>query len=165
MGLDGVSVSRLKYNRAMRKTILAIVLFGMALSVSAVESTPSVEEMRNSQLYAHNKNWLKSFPSAFVAANIRGNDFEYAERRLAALDLVRQQRDFGVVSELTLALDRGSFLSSEIISVLEDWKAKRALPLLEKISKDEKRAKELRDQASQAIVSIREFKPAPPPKY
>lgn len=141
----------------------------MILSVGTVfameASIPSFEEMRNSQLYAHNKNWLKSFPSAFVAANIRGNELEYAERRLAALDLVRQQRDFGVVSELTHALDQNSFLSPEIISVLEDWKAKRAMPLLEKISKDEKRKKEVRDQAAQALVSIRDFKPAAPPKY
>ncbi len=130
-----------------------------------VASTSPITEMRNSQLYAHNKNWLKSFPSAFVAANIRGENMQYAERRLAALDLVRQQRDFGVVSELTLALEKGSFLDFEILSILEDWKAKRAVPLLEKIAKDPTRDKTLRDQAAKSASSIRGFKPAPPPKF
>jgi hypothetical protein len=125
----------------------------------------SFEEMRNSQLYDHNKNWLKSFPSSFVAANIRGNDMEYAERRLAALDLVRRQRDFGVVSELMLALEQGSFLSPEIIDVLEEWKAKRAVPLLEKVSKDPRRQADVRARAGHALTAIRDYKPAEPPRF
>src|SRR5690348_9776825 len=65
-------------------------------------------------LYDHDKEWLSHFPPPFVAANIRGQGLQYAERRQAALDLVRQQRDFGVVSELMQALKEKSFLSGQI---------------------------------------------------
>jgi len=150
----------------MKTISAAFAAFLLLMSTAfAGANVPSFQDIRDSQVYAHNKDWLKKFPSSFVAANIRGKDLEYAERRLAALDLVRQQRDFGVVSELTLALEQNSFLSTEIISILEDWKAKRAIPLLEKISKDEKRDQGVRDLAAQALASIRDYKPAAPPKY
>src|SRR4051812_36697276 len=85
------------------------------------------------KVYDHDKEWLSHFPPPFVATNIRGEGLQYAERRQAALDLVREQRDFGVVSELMHALEDKSFLSDQIIDILVDWKARRALPLLKKV--------------------------------
>lgn len=117
------------------------------------------------KLYDHNKEWLAKFPSAFVAANIRGQGMQYAERRQAALDLVRQQRDFSVVSELIQALEEKSFLSDQIIDLLADWKAKRALFTLETIKNDAGRDKVLRDKAAQAYDTIKKAKVEAPPKF
>lgn len=117
------------------------------------------------KIYDHDKEWLSKFPPPFVATNIRGQGMQYAERRQAALDLVKQQRDFGVVSELMLALKDNSFLSVQIIEILEDWKAKRALPLLKEISADAARPEDVRAKAVQAIATISNAKPDKPPVY
>jgi hypothetical protein len=105
-------------------------------------------------IYDHDKEWLSHFPPPFVATNIRGEGTQYAERRQAALDLVRQQRDFGVVSELMDALENDSFLSGQICEILGDWKAPRALPLLKQVADDKKRSKEVREKAKQAVDAI-----------
>lgn len=117
------------------------------------------------KIYDHNKKWLAHSPPAFVAANIRGRGNEYAERRQAALDLVQEQRDFGVVSELMQALEENSFLSGQIIDILTDWKAKRALPLLRQISADAKRDAAIREKARLAAIQIAKTKPDQPPRY
>ncbi len=116
-------------------------------------------------IYDHDKEWLSHFPSSFVATNIRGQGMEYAERRQAALDLVRQQRDFGVVSELMDALKQNSFLSGQICDLLDEWKAKRALRLLKEVSEDHRRSKEVRDKARQAASSIAAAPIDHPPVY
>src|SRR5579863_5353251 len=117
------------------------------------------------KIYDHDKEWLSHFPPPFVATNIRGEGMEYAERREAALDLVRQQRDFGVVSELMDALEKNSFLSGEICDILGEWKAKRAIPLLKTVQNDDKRPKDVRDKAAAALAEIQNAKPDKPPVY
>src|SRR5579872_5030326 len=117
------------------------------------------------KIYDHDKEWLSHFPAPFVATNIRGEGMEYAERRMAALDLVRQQRDFGVVSELMDALEKKSFLSGQICDILGEWKAKRAVPLLTAVQKDSERPQEVRDKAAKALADIQGAKPDHPPVY
>ena len=117
------------------------------------------------KIYDHDKEWLSHFPPPFVATNIRGEGIQYAERRMAALDLVRQQRDFGVVSELLDALESKSFLSGEICDILGEWKAKRAIPLLNTVQNDNDRPKEVREKAAAALTEIQNDKPVPPPTY
>jgi len=116
-------------------------------------------------IYDHDKEWLSHFPPPFVATNIRGGGLQYAERREAALDLVRQQRDFGVVSELMDALEKNSFLSGEICDILGEWKARRAIPLLQTVQSDDKRPKDIRDKAAAALTEIQSAKPDHPPVY
>jgi hypothetical protein len=116
-------------------------------------------------IYNHDKEWLSHFPPPFVATNIRGQGMEYAERRQAALDLVREQRDFGVVSELMDALQKNSFLSGEICDILAEWKSKRALPLLKTVQSDDQRSKEVRDKAGKALAAIEGAVPDQPPVY
>src|ERR1039457_6899137 len=84
-------------------------------------------------IYDHDKEWLKTFPASFIATNIRGEGLQYAERREAALDLLREKRDFGSVSELMDELSRDSFLSADICDVLGEWHSRRALPLLKEV--------------------------------
>ncbi len=147
--------------KALRKSLCALALFGLALSAQA--EPPKDPAAR--KVYDHNKEWLSHFPSPFVAANIRGKGMQYAERRQAALDLVRQQRDFGVVSELMQSLEEKSFLSADIIDILAEWKARRALPLLKKIADDSTRSADIRTKASQASAIISGAKPEKPPVY
>jgi hypothetical protein len=90
---------------------------------------------------------------------------QYAERRQAALDLVRQQRDFGVVSELMQALVEKSFLSGQICDILGEWKSKRAIPLLKEVKEDPKRPAEVRKKCGLALDAITSAKPEPPPAY
>jgi hypothetical protein len=116
-------------------------------------------------VYDHNYQWLKKFPPPFVATNVRGTGTQYAERRQAALDLVREQRDFGVVSELANELAKGSILSSEIIDILVEWKARRAIPVLQKVAADESRDKEIREKAKQAVASITNSPVDKPPTF
>lgn len=141
--------------------ILGFLLLGETLSCRA--NPPADAKAR--AIYDHDKEWLSHFPAPFVASNIRGHGMEYAERRQAALDLVRQQRDFGVVSELTDALRENSFLSAEIIDILVDWKAKRALPVLKEVAKDANREKAVRDKARDAYDEISAAQPDRPPVY
>ena len=110
-------------------------------------------------IYDHDKEWLSHFPPPFVATNIRGQGLQYADRRQAALDLVRQQRDFGVVSELMQEIDNDSFLSGQICDILGEWKARRAIPLLKTIQSDSKRPKEVREKAAKALQDIQNAKP------
>jgi len=116
-------------------------------------------------IYDHDYEWLSHFPPPFVATNIRGEGNQYAERRMAALDLVRKQRDFGVVSELMDALERKSFLSGDICDILGEWKARRAIPLLKTVQNDKDRPKEVREKAAAALTEIQNDKPVPPPTY
>jgi hypothetical protein len=117
------------------------------------------------KIYDHNREWLKKFPPSFVATNVRGEGMAYAERRQAALDLVREQRDFGVVSELMNELDKGSFLSGQICDILGEWKSRRALPLLKKIQDDPKRDKTVREKAKQAYAAITNAPVDRPPTF
>ena len=128
---------------------LAVPLLSVAVAFGDPPTDPKAR-----QIYDHDKEWLSHYPSAFVATNIRGTGTDYAERRTAALDLVRQQRDFGVVSELIDELDRNSFLSGEICDILGEWKARRALPTLKQVAADSTRPKEVVEKAHLAIVAI-----------
>jgi hypothetical protein len=121
-------------------------LFVLLAAATVAQAEPPTDPKAR-KIYDHNYNWLKKSPPPFVATNIRGQGMAYAERRQAALDLVREQRDFGVVSELMNELDKGSFLSGQIIDILVEWKARRSLPLLKKIADDPKRDKEIREKA------------------
>jgi hypothetical protein len=115
--------------------------------------------------YTHDKEWLSHYPASFVATNIRGDGMQYAARRQAALDLVKTQRDFGVVSELTAALNQKSFLSDQICDLLGDWKAKRALPDVQAAAKDASRDKAVRDKCALAATAIDTAKPDRPPVF
>ena len=143
------------------------LLYGSAVLISAVvtvRAEPPTDPQER-KIYDHDKEWLSHAPSSIVATNIRGQGLQYKERRQAALDLVRQQRDFGVVSELMQALEEKSFLSDQIIDILQDWKAKRSIPLLKKIASDNSRDKAIRDKASEAVKIIGGAQPDHPPVY
>lgn len=122
-------------------------------------------DLRATAKYEHNKKWLANTASPFVASNIRGQELQYAERRQAALDIVKQQRDFGVVTELMHALEDKSFMSDQIIDILIDWKAKRALPLLKQVAQDSSRPKEIQEKARTAADLIARAKSDKPPVF
>ena len=143
-------------------SICAAALFFLSAAPASAKP-PQDPEAR--KIYEHNKEWLKKFPASFVATNIRGQGRQYAERRMAALDVVREQRDFGVVSELIQALKENSFLSSEIIDLLTEWKARRAIPVLKEIANDSKREQALREQARKAAETIAAAPIDAPPVY
>ena len=50
--------------------------------------------------YDHDKEWLSHFPMQFIVTNIRGQDLQYAERRIAALDLVHEKHDQSAIPEM-----------------------------------------------------------------
>jgi hypothetical protein len=144
----------------LRSATVVLVL----LALSPLSAKPP-EDPQARKVYDHNKEWLKKFPASFVATNIRGQGMQYAERRMAALDVVREQRDFGVVSELVQALKEKSFLSSDIIDILVDWKARRAIPVLKEIAEDPMADAVLREQAKKAAQSISNAPVDKPPVY
>lgn len=141
-----------------------MVFFGtLCLPFTLLAEPPTEPAAR--KIYDHDKEWLSHFPAPFVATNIRGKGRDYAERRQAALDLVRQQRDFGVVTELMNAIQDNSFLSDQIIDILVEWKAKRAIPLLNQVAEDSSRSEELRKKAKDAALVISGAQPEKPPVY
>jgi hypothetical protein len=140
---------------------LALIVFTAGLSAATPPTDP-----KDLELYSHCQEWLKNFPSAYIATNVRGFGTEYAVRRQAALDMLRERRDFGTVYELMVDLDKGNILGDQIIDLLVEWKARRALPLLEQISVDKSRAKELREKARLAVAALNGAAPdAPPPTF
>jgi hypothetical protein len=145
----------------MRRLLFAFLLCSLT---SVLQADPPTDPKAR-KIYDHDKEWLSHFPSSFVATNIRGEGNSYAERRMAALDLVRQQRDFGVVSELMDELNKNSFLSGEICDILGEWKARRALPLLKQIAADASRAKEVREKAKKAADAIEGAPTDHPPSF
>ncbi len=106
------------------------------------------------KLYDHDKEWLSHSPNSFIVTNIRGEGLQYAERRQAALDLVRERTDQTTVPELMSELERKSFLSDQICEILGEWKVRQALPLLKKVENDSKRPKAVREKARWAIKEI-----------
>ncbi len=144
----------------VRKSHVSIAVLTI-FSIAAFTHAEAPADPKSKAIYDHDKEWLSHFPPSFVATNIRGHGRDYAERRIAALDLVRQQRDFGVVSELIQELDNGNFLSPEICDLLGEWKAKRAIPRLKAVQSDPKRPKEVRDHAAKALIAIQNAKPDP----
>ncbi|HVO33450.1 MAG TPA: hypothetical protein VMU17_05990 [Elusimicrobiota bacterium] len=146
----------------LRSPFIALLCCSLAAGF-ALADPPTDPKAR--AVYDHDREWLSHYPASFVATNIRGRGVEYAERRQAALDLVREQRDFGVVSELMDALRQNSFLSGQICDILGDWKAKRALPLLKEVAHDKKRSDEVRDKAGQAVEKISTAPEDKPPVY
>jgi hypothetical protein len=145
----------------MKYLLSAIALCAAA---SVVRADPPTDPKAR-KIYDHDKEWLSHFPSSFVATNIRGEGMSYPERRMAALDLVRQQRDFGVVSELMDELNKKSFLSPQICDILGEWKARRALPLLKLIAADSTREKDVRDHAKKAADAIEGAASDHPPTF
>lgn len=143
----------------MKRLFLALV-FLPAVAAAEPPADPAARK-----IYDHNKAWLAKSPGSFIAANIRGSGLQYAERRQAALDLLREKRDFGTVSDLMQELERNSFLSAQICDVLAEWKAKRAMPLLKKVAADRKRDKEVREHARLAYAEIEKAKPDAPPTF
>src|SRR5579872_2223334 len=99
-------------------------LFGafLFLCVSAPAEPPVDPQAR--KIYDHDKEWLSHFPTQFIVTNIRGQDRQYAERRMAALDLVREKHDQSAIPELLGELKTGSFLSADICDILGEWKTK-----------------------------------------
>jgi hypothetical protein len=125
---------------------------------------PTAPEAR--KLYDHVRGWLINFPASYIATNLRGaNDKQYVERRMAALDLLREKRDFGTVYDLMVELHNGSFLDEPIIDLLTEWKAKRAIPVLERVANDRKRSKAVRKKAAAAIETMKNAKVEAPPKF
>jgi len=105
-------------------------------------------------IYEHNKKWLSTYPGAFIVTNIRGKDLQYAERRQAALDLIRERRDRIAIPELTQALEENSFLSDQICTFFAEIKAKETIPILQQVANDKKRPKVVRQRAQEAITAI-----------
>ena len=144
----------------MKWLVFTLVLFCSGLAMAAPPTDPKALE-----LYTHCQEWLKNFPAAYIATNVRGEGLQYAVRRQAALDMLRQKRDFGTVYELMVDLDKGNFLADQIIDVLVEWKSRRALPLLQQIALDKKRAKALREKARDAVTLLTALKPDVPPVF
>jgi len=140
---------------------LCVTVIGLP---SAQAAPPTAPEAR--KLYDHCRGWLINFPTSYIATNLRGaNDKQYVERRLAALDLLREKRDFGTVYDLMVELNNGSFLDEPIIDLLVEWKSKRALPLLQRIADDRKRSKAVRQKATAAVETMKAIKAEAPPKF
>jgi len=146
------------------KTASAVLVIACSFCTARVFANPPADP-KALQEYNHDKEWLSHFPPSFVATNIRGDDLQYQWRRTAALDLVRQQRDFGVVYELMTALEKKSFLSGEICDILGEWKARRALPLLKQIENDPSRPQDVREKARAAVAAIEQTPSDHPPVY
>ena len=105
--------------------------------------------------YDHDKEWLSHFPTPFIVTNIRGQDRQYAERRMAALDLVHEKHDQSAIPEMLGELKNGSFLSPEICDILGEWKTKEALGTLQEVDKDHKKyPKDVRAHARKALAQI-----------
>jgi len=136
----------------------------LILAASFIWAAPPTDP-KDLALYTHCQDWLKNFPAAYIATNIRGEGLQYAVRRQAALDMLRQKRDFGTVYEMMVDLDKGNFLADQIIDVLVEWKARRAIPLLEQIAADKKRSKDLRNKAREAAAALGASKPDAPPVF
>jgi len=150
------------YNPAMR----FLTLFSVLTLASAVVSAepPTAPEAR--KLYDHCRGWLINFPASYVATNLRGaDDKQYVERRMAALDLLREKRDFSTVYDLMVELNSNTFQSGPIIDLLVEWKSKRAVPLLRLVAEDRKRPKAIREKAAAAVTTIMAAKADAPPRY
>jgi uncharacterized iron-regulated protein len=130
------------------------ILPALWVGLSPVLQAAPPEDPEKLKLYNHNKAWLAPQPGPFIATNIRGEGLQYAERRQAALDLVKEKRDFSVVSELMVELERGNFLSDQICDILGDWKARKAVPLLKKIQADPERPEIVRKRAEVALSKM-----------
>lgn len=137
----------------MRLFRLRILTLALAITSWTLADPPKDPKAR--QIYDHDLGWLSHFPNAFIVTNIRGEGLQYAERRQAALDLIREKRDATAVPELVNELEIGSFLSGEICDVLGEWKSREAISMLETVVKDKKRSKDVRRKAQQALVAIR----------
>jgi hypothetical protein len=127
----------------------AIILI-LSLCGAAAASAPSDPNAK--KIYDHDYEWLSHFPANFIASNIRGaSDSQYAERRQAALDLLREKHDITTVPDLMDELQRNSFLSAEICELLGTWHARKALPLLTEVAADAHRPKDVRKKAQDAV--------------
>jgi hypothetical protein len=119
----------------------------VAASLHAAPPTDPTEE----QVYEHNKQWLSTFPPAFIATNIRGRKLEYKERRQAALDLLVEKNSRSEASALLVELKKNSFLSDQLCEVLGKWKYRKAIPVLTQIKNDSKRPADVRQAAEKAL--------------
>src|SRR4051812_21052081 len=114
------------------KTVSAAAILTVCLAAAAPAIAPTNPQSK--KIYDHDYEWLSHFPASFIVTNIRGaHDRQYAERRQAALDLVREKRDLATVPDLMDELQRKSFLSGDICEILGEWHAKKALPLLSEV--------------------------------
>ncbi len=127
-------------------------LFYFGVIVASFGEPPTDPQARKT--YDHDKEWLSHFPMQFIVTNIRGQGLQYAERRIAALDLVREKRDQSAVPELLGELKNNSFLSGEICDILGEWKIHQAVSTLQDVEKDTKRPKDVRKKARQALAKI-----------
>jgi len=135
---------------SLRRLLFVLVVLPMAALHAAPPADPAARK-----LYDHCRSWLINYPAGYIATNIRGaHDHQYVERRQAALDLLREKRDFGTVYDLMVELNNGGFLSESIIDLLVEWKSKRAIPLLNQIAQDKKRSKSLRAKAQSAAETL-----------
>lgn len=130
-----------------------VLAFFLGWAPSFGHPTPPTDPKAKA-IYDHDKEWLTHFPDSFIATNIRGEGLQYAERREAALDLVRERTIRLAIPELLEELRRGSFLSEEICGLLAEWKAKQAIPTLKEVQADRKRPKNVREKARLAIQKI-----------
>jgi hypothetical protein len=144
---------------------MKIYLFISALFCAGAGIAAPPTDPKDLALYTHCQEWLKNFPAPYIATNIRGEGKEYAVRRQAALDMLRQKRDFGTVYELMVDLDQGSFLANQMIDILVEWKSRRAIPLLQRIADDKTRSKSEREKARSAVETLTALKPDAPPVF
>lgn len=139
----------------------AALLFVLAAPVLAAPPA----DPKELKLYNHCREWLGGFPASYIATNIRGEGVQYKERRMAALDMVREKRDFGTVYDLMVEVDRGNFLAPQIIDILVEWKSRRAIPVLERVAADRRRPVALRKKAGDAAAALTAVKPDAPPTF
>lgn len=142
---------------------LPLTLAVLSLTCAAFAAPPT--DPKDLALYNHCQEWLKNFPASYIATNIRGEGDQYAVRRQAALDMLRERRDFGTVYELMVDLDQGNILGTQIIDVLVEWKSRRAIPLLKQIADDKSRPRALREKARAAVATLSAVTPSAPPTF
>ena len=145
----------------MRRLSLTLAVLSLASAAFAAPPT----NPKDLALYNHCQEWLKNFPASYIATNIRGEGDQYAVRRQAALDMLRERRDFGTVYELMVDLDQGNLLGPQIIDLLVEWKARRAIPLLQQIAGDKSRPRSLRNKARAAAATLSAVTLAAPPVF
>ena len=148
--------------KSLRRALFLVILLCSGRIQAAAPADPKAKK-----IYDHDYEWLSRSPANFITTNIRGeNDKQYPERRQAALDLLRERHDMTTVPEMMDELQRASFLSGDICDILGEWHTRKALALLNEVTADKKRPKEVREKAKKAIEAIKiPVVEAPRPSY